>query len=172
MTRQPFLGATIALGAFLLATPVALAAGTEPVEAPKCPSGQIYDEGEKKCVEKSAASPESLYEEAVRLARVEEDFSAALEILRGLDQEDPKVLNYIGYSTRKSGDILMGMTYYYKALERNPDYVLARAYLGEGYLQLGRLDLAEQQLEEIASRCGASCSEYAELEAAIAKARG
>lgn len=159
-----------ALAALLLAGPAALAAGEDPSPAPKCPSGQIYDEDQQKCVEETSASPQALFDEAVRRARIEKDYQGALDLLWKLDQEDPRVLNYIGYATRKSGDILKGMMYYYKALEKDPDYVLAREYLGEGYVELGRLDLAREQLREIEARCGTDCEAYEDLAAAISAA--
>lgn len=160
-----------AFAAALLIAP-ALAAGPSPTDAPRCPQGQVYDTTQQKCVEQSSAAPEVLFEEAVRLTRIYEDHEAALAILWKLDQDDPKVLNYVGFATRKSGDVLRGMMYYYKALEKDPDYVLARSYLGEGYLQMDRADLAEEQLRQIETRCGTSCMEYEALADAIAAHKG
>ena len=41
--------------------------------------------------------------------------------------------------------------------------MLAREYLGEGYVAAGRIDLAKQQLAEIGARCGTACESYLEL---------
>ena len=84
------------------------------------------------------------------------------------NQNDPRVLNYTGYSHRKAGRLEIGITYYTKALAIDPNFVLAREYLGEGYVAAGRKDLAQLQLNEIASRCGTACEEYKDLAAAIA----
>ena len=84
-----------------------------------------------------------------------------------VDQTDPNVLNYLGYSHRKMGRLAEGMAYYKKALAIDPDFVLAREYLGEGYLAAGKLRLAEEQLAEIAKRCGTDCKAYRQLAAAI-----
>ena len=73
------------------------------------------------------------------------------------NQDEPRVLNHIGYATRKLGDVDKGIQYYKKALKLDPDYVAAREYLGEGYLQLGQVDKAREQLSEIAVRCGTGC---------------
>jgi tetratricopeptide (TPR) repeat protein len=73
----------------------------------------------------------------------------------------------VGYSTRKLGDLDKGLEYYHKALALDPNYLLAREYLGEGYLQKGDLAQAKGQLMEIAHRCGNSCEEYDKLEKAI-----
>ena len=77
------------------------------------------------------------------------------------------MLNIIGYSTRKLGDLDKGLESYHKALALDPDYLLAREYLGEGYLQKGDLVQVKGQLMEIAERCGNSCEEYDKLEKAI-----
>jgi tetratricopeptide (TPR) repeat protein len=79
------------------------------------------------------------------------------------DKEDPRVLNYLGYSHRKSGRIGVGLGYYQEALRIDPDYVLAREYLGEAYLTLGDVAAARNQLAEIEKRCGKGCREYSQL---------
>jgi tetratricopeptide (TPR) repeat protein len=76
-------------------------------------------------------------------------------------------LNYTGYSHRKAGRLETGITYYRKALAINPDFVLAREYLGEGYVAAGRIDLAKVELAEIGKRCGVACEEYKDLSKAI-----
>ncbi len=60
---------------------------------------------------------------------------------------------------------------YEKALAIDPDYVLAREYLGEGYVAAGRLDLARAQLGEIERRCGTDCRHYRKLAAVISGAK-
>ncbi|MGA7545076.1 MAG: tetratricopeptide repeat protein, partial [Methyloceanibacter sp.] len=82
-------------------------------------------------------------------------------------QEQPRVLNYIGYTTRKLGDVDKGLEYYREALALDPNYLRAREYLGEGYLQKRDVEKAKEQLMEIADRCGDSCEEYVKLEKAI-----
>jgi tetratricopeptide (TPR) repeat protein len=60
------------------------------------------------------------------------------------NQEQARVLNLIGYNTRKLGEVDKGLDYYHKALALDPNYLLAREYLGEGYLQKGDLASARQ----------------------------
>ena len=92
----------------------------------------------------------------------------ALDVLALVqNQDDPRVLNYIGYSHRKAGRLDTGIEFYRKALTINPNYVLAREYLGEGYAAAGRIDLAQVELGEIGKRCGVTCSEYTDLAKAI-----
>jgi tetratricopeptide (TPR) repeat protein len=86
------------------------------------------------------------------------------------DKNDPRVLNMLGFSHRKSGRIEVGLGYYQEALAANPDFVLAREYMGEAFLTLGDLASAKGQLSEIEKRCGKGCAEYAALERQIVDA--
>lgn len=98
------------------------------------------------------------------------DYEGALEKLRPHENAgNAKVLTYIGFATRKLGDIERGIGYYHRALALDPDLNIAREYLGEGYLQKGDLKAAKRELEEIAKRCGTACEAYRDLAEAIAK---
>lgn len=90
-------------------------------------------------------------------------YEEALSYLSLANKRDEKVLTYIGFATRKLGRVDEAMPLYAKALEINPNYVVARAYLGEAYLTKGQPDAAKAQLSEIARRCGATCPEYIDL---------
>jgi tetratricopeptide (TPR) repeat protein len=134
-----------------------------------CKSGQVWDKKTKKCVKaQSGLLPdEDLYQQGRALAK-EARYDWAIEVLSTIqNQDDPRVLNYLGYSNRKAGRLDIGITYYSKALAIDPNFNLAREYLGEGYLAAGRVDLAMNQLSEIARSCGTACEEYKELSAAI-----
>ena len=61
---------------------------------------------------------------------------------------------------------------YKKALILNPDHTGAHEYLGELYVETGRLDLAVQLLGRLKQICGVDCEEYEELEIAINDAKG
>ena len=92
----------------------------------------------------------------------------ALQVLAAIEnQNDPRVLNYTGYSNRKAGRLEIGITYYRKALAIDPNFVLAREYLGEGYVAAGRIDLAKLELNEIKNRAGTGSEEYQDLSKAI-----
>jgi hypothetical protein len=60
------------------------------------------------------------------------------------------------------------LPYYARALEINPNYAVAREYLGEAFLAKGDLRNARAQLGEIERRCGKTCAPYAELSKEIA----
>ena len=87
------------------------------------------------------------------------------------NKNDAFVLTYLGYSHRKLGDIDLGISFYKKALDIDPDNVATREYLGEGYVSKGQLDLAYLELAEIEQRCGTRCEEYEALEKAMFSAR-
>jgi tetratricopeptide (TPR) repeat protein len=131
----------------------------------KCKKNEVLDKKTKKCVKVSYGilPDEELYRQGSALAQAGE-YDWALTVLGAVrNQNDPDVLNYTGYSHRKSGRLNVAIGYYRKALAINPDFVRAREYLGEGYLAGGRIDLAKMELTEIARRCGTTCEEYQEL---------
>lgn len=153
--------------AFLLTASPALAAGSgggEPAPVPKCETGKVWDKDQKKCVSKqSLLDNDSIYETGRSLA-MQGRYGEAIEILSlAADKSDPRILNYLGYSHRKQGRVLVGLGYYEEALRIDPDYTLVREYMGEAHLQLGDVKAAQEQLSQIEKRCGKGCAEYAEL---------
>jgi tetratricopeptide (TPR) repeat protein len=172
--------ASAAIAAIFIATG-AFAAGsapTKPTTSPTtlhCHTGQVVKtkivngKKVKYCApaQHSDLSDDELYDQGRLLAK-EGQYEWALDVLDQVqNKNDPKVLNYMGYANRKAGRFDVAFTYYKKALELNPDFVLAREYLGEGYVAAGRKDLAMLQLGEIAQRCGVTCEEYKDLSTAI-----
>jgi tetratricopeptide (TPR) repeat protein len=106
---------------------------------------------------------ESLYN-AGREFALEGRYDEAITTLNYVaNAQDKRVLNYLGYSYRKSGNIEVGLTYYKQALAIDPDYTLVREYLGEALIQMGDISGAKGQLLEIKNRCKGACPEYAEL---------
>jgi tetratricopeptide (TPR) repeat protein len=170
----------LSLAAFLMTSgsSMTFAAGggnnapAEPVK--KCKKGEVIKKvgNVKKCVKvESGVLPDNeLYEQGRLLAKAGE-YEWALQVLAAIEnQNDPRVLNYTGYSNRKAGRVEIGITYYRKALAIDPNFVLAREYLGEGYVAAGRIDLAQIELGEIKARVGTGSEEYRDLAKAIAKA--
>ena len=175
-------------GAALIMSPLAAdAAGggsPEPVSKPACSTmktkiacrGQshcYWSNSKKSCKTKRKKKSENsaddkLYMQGRALAKSGE-YARAIELLKTADQTDPQVLNYLGYSYRKSGDLTTGIKYYKLALAIDPDFVLAREYLGEGYVKAGRIDLARLELAAIKKLCGKTCEEYIDLAAVIDK---
>jgi len=143
--------------------------GAQSNSAKKCKTGQVWKKSAKKCVnaQSKVLPDDELYEEGRLLAK-EGHYDWAIAVLSAVERKDnPHVLNYLGYSNRKAGRLELGLTYYRKALAIDPDFVLAREYLGEGYVAAGKFDLAREQLREIGQRCGTNCEEYMELAEAL-----
>jgi len=110
----------------------------------------------------------TLYEQGRALA-LGGDYGDALILFAAIrDQEDSDVLTMIGYAKRKSGAVEEGIGYYHRALALNPSNVNTREYLGEGYVAMGRLDLAQAELDKIGTLCGEDCDQYLDLAAAMA----
>lgn len=99
-------------------------------------------------------------------------YEEALGYLAQASAKDERVLTYIGFATRKLGRIDAALPYYGRALALNPNYAVARAYLGEAYLSKGESAKAKDELAEIERRCGRSCAEYADLAHHIAAFEG
>jgi tetratricopeptide (TPR) repeat protein len=154
--------------------PVVATPPTSPMQM-KCAKGQVVKTMKmhgmkmKKCMKVTAGilPDDELYLQGRLLAK-QGQYDWALTVLAAVqDQNNPDVLNYMGYSNRKAGHLDVALTYYKKALDINPNFVLAREYLGEGYVAAGKLDLAKIQLNEIANRAGTSSEEYIDLNKAI-----
>ena len=166
----------LSLAAFLMTSgsSMTLAAGgdgggAEPIL--NCKNGEVVKKvgNIKKCVkvESGILPDEDLYQQGRLLAKAGQ-YDWALQVLAAVqNQNDPRVLNYTGYSNRKAGRLEIGITYYRKALAIDPNFVLAREYLGEGYVAAGRIDLAKLELNEIKTRAGTASEEYQDLAKAI-----
>ncbi len=139
-------------------------------KAPSCKRRHVWDKRRKKCVRarrSSQLSDDNIYEAGRELA-YSKRYEEAITVLKlAKNQQDPRILNFLGFSTRKSGDVEKGLGYYRAAIKANPDYTLARSYMGEAYLQLGDRKNALAQLVEIKARCAGVCPEYSVLKAAI-----
>ena len=98
------------------------------------------------------------------------DYKLAEESLEAATRNDPNSFDahyYLGLSKQLLGRVKEAIRVYLQALAIDPNYNLAREYLGEGYLQAGDIASARAQLAEIKSRCGTSCREFTVLARAI-----
>ncbi|TWC59758.1 tetratricopeptide repeat protein [Pseudomonas sp. SJZ080] len=153
-----------------LSSALALANGDDEEPAkPNCPKGQVWDRKSQKCVmQTSSLVPDAdRTDYAYRLAR-DGRYEEALALLDTLKNPNTaKALNYRGYATRKLGRTDEGIGYYLQSVKLDPQYAQVREYLGEAYVIKGRLDLAQEQLQQIKSICGNTCEEYQDLAEAI-----
>ena len=133
---------------------------------PNCPKGQVWDSKQQRCLKQtSSLVPDAdRTDYAYRLAK-DGQYEEALALLDTLKQPNTaKALNYRGYATRKLGRTDEGIGYYLQSVKLDPHYAQVREYLGEAYVIKGRLDLAQEQLQQIKSICGSTlCEEYQDL---------
>ncbi len=168
-------GAFALLGAaFIVQLPAstgpALAAGSDP-----CDKYQQGSKKWKKCkghgyAPGTPATTDEVYQAGYWLAKQGRFVEAVSMLQRAEASNDPRVLNVLGFATRKQGHIDEGLAYYRRALAIDPNYVLAREYMGEAFLQKGDIASAREQLSEIGSRCGTGCTSYVKLASLIADA--
>ena len=76
------------------------------------------------------------------------------------DKQNADILNYLGYTLRKTGDLEQAEIYYLKGLELDSKHLGINEYLGELYVQTNRIELAKERLEVLK---GCKCEEYEEL---------
>ncbi len=142
-----------------LASPM-LAAGSGSSEPkPKtvtCTKGNVFSESKGKCVpqQDSSLTDDDRLEEVRALAYAGNALEAQNILTSLTDQRSDRALTYWGFTSRKLGDVDAGLVFYDKALKQNPNNLLARSYLGQAYVDSGRLDLARLQLTEIRDRGG------------------
>lgn len=116
------------------------------------------------------ARAETDYEKGQKAVKVG-NYAAALTLLQKAvvkDAKDANAWNLIGYSQRKLKRFDEALVSYKKALAIKPDHLGANEYIGELYLETGKLALAKERLKVLDSACFFGCEEYDELKAAIA----
>ena len=91
-----------------------------------------------------------------------------LEKAYSSDKNNPDILNYMGYTSRKMGNFDQAEKFYLSGLNIKPDHNGINEYLGELYVQTNRIDKAKERLEVLKS---CNCEEFKELELII-KTRG
>lgn len=142
----------------------------QPKERPKIDCSKPANQKKAACKNKhKELNDDELFYAGYWLAR-KGDFKLALHYLdQAENKADPRILTYIGYANRKLGRWDEAMGFYRKALAADPDYSVARAYMGEAFLEKGDAAKARAELGEIEQRCGVACSEYGQLASEIAK---
>ena len=170
MNKTIFAGTIISASLILAPTQSFSMNSDSTPKTPTCKVGYVFSKKKKKCVRKrSEIIPDKdLKKQGWKLA-YSGKYTAAISLFDLVaNKSDPEALNGLGYSHRKTGKLQDGIAYYKLALSINPNYILAREYLGEGYVAAGRINLAKLQLSQIKQRCGVSCKEYVALAKSIA----
>ncbi len=108
-------------------------------------------------------------EEKNKIERAKKLYSKALEKLQKAykaDKKNPDILNYLGFTLRKTGKLKEAEKYYLAGLKINPKHNGINEYLGELYLKTNRIELAKERLA-VLKNC--NCEEYEELKEVIEK---
>ncbi|PCH73122.1 MAG: hypothetical protein COC12_05335 [Rhodobacteraceae bacterium] len=134
-----------------------------------CKGVKVWDEKAKKCVApKESSLDQDMLMQAVRelayAGRIE-DAQGVLRVMQ--DQNSDMVLTYWGFTSRKLGKGDLARSYYNRAIANNPDNILARSYMGQGFVSEGRIEEATQQWSEIKARGGEGTWAEASLRIAI-----
>ena len=125
----------------------------------------MYDEGVKLVKRAGKLEKKDKSEKAKKL------YSQAftkLEKAYSSDKDNPDILNYMGYTSRKIGNFDQAEKFYLTGLSIDPKHNGINEYLGELYVQTNRIDKATERLE-VLKDC--NCDEFKELELII-KTRG
>ena len=80
------------------------------------------------------------------------------------NKKNADILNYLGYTLRKTGNLQEAEQYYLKGLDLDSGHLGINEYLGELYVQTGRIELAKVRLAVLE---GCKCEEYEELKELI-----
>ncbi len=121
-----------------------------------CKGVQVWDAATRKCVKpKGAALDDDSLMDAARELAYAGRYRDAQGVLAAMpDQDSDRVLTYWGFTHRKLGHLGLAQVFYERAIARNPDNILARSYMAQGYVQEGRLEDAIAQWREIKARGG------------------
>ena len=82
------------------------------------------------------------------------------------DKKNADILNYLGFALRKTGDFDKAEKFYLEGLKIDAGHLGINEYLGELYVQTGRIELAKKRLAVLK---GCNCEEYEELKELIEK---
>ena len=153
----------ILISTLILINNLALAAGGD--SGSSSTKISMYDEAVKLIKRAGKLEKKNKTDKAVKLYK--EAFSK-LQKANKKDKDNPDILNYMGFTSRKSGNFDEAEKFYLKGLSLNPNHNGINEYLGELYVQTNRIDKAQERLE-VLKNC--NCEEYQELELII-KTRG
>jgi Flp pilus assembly protein TadD len=120
-----------------------------------------------------AASDPPAYRAGVEAIRAG-DYPKAIALLREHVADKPgdaNGWNWLGYASRKTGDLDAAFSHYRKALAIDPKHRGAHEYIGEAYLMAKDPDKAEEHLKILDRLCFLPCEEFTDLKKAIAAYR-
>ncbi|WP_297341013.1 hypothetical protein [Pseudophaeobacter sp.] len=121
-----------------------------------CKGKRVWDEAKGRCVrpKESSLNEDGLYDAVRELAYAGRNEDAQAVLAAMADQADARVLTYWGFTHRKLGNRALSQAYYDQAIAADPDNLLARSYMGQGFVEEGQFGLALAEWKEIRARGG------------------
>ena len=107
------------------------------------------------------------YDKKGKSDKAEKRYKKAFKLLLVSNKKkpnNPDILNYLGFTSRKLGEFKKGENYYLEGLAIEPNHVGINEYLGELYVVTNRIELAKERLN-VLTNC--NCEEYNELKEII-----
>ena len=144
---------------FLLLTNFSFAAGGS--SSSNGNEANLYKEAKKFILKSKKLEKKDKVEKALKL------YSKAYDkLLKAYDKDkkNPDILNYLGFTLRKAGNLEEAEKFYLVGLEIKPDHRGINEYLGELYIKTNRIELAKKRLE-VLKDC--KCEEFEELKELI-----
>ena len=121
----------------------------------------LYKQGEKLVYRAKKLEKKNKTEKAKKLyLKAYDKFDKAY----AKDKQNADILNYLGYTLRKTGNLKKAEIYYLKGLKLDSGHLGINEYLGELYVQTNRIELAKERLDVL---FGCNCEEYEELKELI-----
>jgi tetratricopeptide (TPR) repeat protein len=118
---------------------------------------QLYKEGKKLVYRAKKLEKKNKSEKAKKLyLKAYKKFEKAYS----KNKKSANILNYLGFTLRKTGDLVKAEKYYLEGLKLDASHLGINEYLGELYLETNRIDLAKKRLDVLN---GCNCEEYTEL---------
>jgi hypothetical protein len=121
-----------------------------------CKGKRVWDEVKGRCVrpKQSSLNEDGLYDAVRELAYAGRSLDAQAVLSAMANQEDARVLTYWGFTHRKLGNRALAQAFYERAIVQDPDNLLARSYMGQGFVEEGQFGLALAEWKEIRARGG------------------
>jgi len=123
--------------------------------------GSLYKQGKKLVLRAKKLEKKNKKEKAEKLY-----LKALVKFEKAYDKnkKNADILNYLGYSLRKTGNLEKAEIFYLKGLKLDAGHLGINEYLGELYVQTDRIELAKERLAVLK---GCKCEEYEELKELI-----
>lgn len=143
-----------------------------PTPVNSCEGSEVFDADKGKCVDPQSSSldRDDIYQTVRQLAYAGR-YLDAQGVMEALPENDAGRLTYMGFTHRKLGNMTRAMAFYEEAIAQDPANIAARSYMGQGFVDQGRIEDAMAQLEQIRLHDGRGTWSERSLKNAIATGR-